>query len=195
MSKTVFKCSRCGYESSAFSQFKTHLQRKRECQPNQSDIPLKDIKQQYQEMIEKHSEKKRRRTFGQENLDYIEKTHLIEYVGDPLSGIQEIIQEIYFNKGREENHTVRMINGDTSCVEIYTEDGWMKANQKKVFSKMIYRASDIMEYNIPKKHWNSEFKHFIEGMGELDNEELLVLILEEVENTVLNAEKEYNKIH
>jgi hypothetical protein len=52
---------------------------------------------------------------------------------------------------------------------------------------MIYRASDILEYNIPKKHWTNEFRNFIEGMGELDNDELLSLIIEETGDTVVKS--------
>jgi len=202
MAETIFKCSRCGYENNSLRGFKQHLERKRECKPKESDIPLSDVKLQYQGIFQNRVEspsaekkrKKKHRFFGHENLDYISKPNIVQHVSNPLKGIQDIIKDVYFNKDHEENNTIRTIDGDDDNVEVFTEDGWIKAVQKKVFTKMIYRASDIMEYNVAKKHWNAEFSNFIDSMGEMDNDELLVLILEEVGNTVVNAEKELYKI-
>jgi hypothetical protein len=195
-SQTIFKCSRCGYDSESLREFKKHLERVRECNPKESDISLQDVKQQYKDILDSRSgspkRKKKRslRIFGNESLDYLSKSDISTYVSDPLKGIQEIIKAIYFHKEHDENHTIRTINEDTVQVEIYTEDGWVKVKQRRVFPKMIYKASDIMEYNIPKKHWTAEFKNFIEGMGELDNDELLGLIVEELSNTIAIGEKE-----
>ena len=142
------------------------------------------------ETPEKKRKLRKLRIFGNENLDYFSKSDIIGYVNDPLKGIQEIIKSIYFHKDHTENHTVRMIEGDGTFVEIHTEDGWTRARTKRVFTKLVYRAGDILEYNVPKKHWTNEFKNFIESMGEFDNEELLALIIEEVGDTVLNCMKD-----
>lgn len=215
MSETIFKCHRCGYENGSLRLFKQHLERIRECKPKESDIPLQEVKKQYQELLEKKEksstttassssktcdrtdtpERKRKskrtlRIFGNENLDYLSKATIIKYINDPLKGIQDIIKLIYFDKEHGENHTVKWITTTDdvkSQVEIYTEDGWTRARTKRVFTKMIYRASDILEYNIPKKHWTNEFRNFIEGMGELDNDELLSLIIEETGDTVVKS--------
>lgn len=206
MSETIFKCSRCGYKNDNLTLFKQHLtKRKTECRPKESDISIEDVKKQYKDILGKDKEPKEKkerkerkrklrvRNFGNENLDYFTKPGIIPHVKDPLKGIQDIIRDIYFHKEHEENHTVRTIDSNTEQIEIYTEDGWLKTkNVKRVFTKMIYKASDIMEYNIPKKHWTDEFRNFIEGMNDLDNDELLALIIEEVGDTVLSCCKELN---
>jgi uncharacterized C2H2 Zn-finger protein len=139
---------------------------------------------------EKRRKTKKLRIFGNENLDYISKSDIIAYVNDPLKGIQEIIKLIYFHKDHPENHTVRLIEGDEHAVEVNTEDGWTKAKIKRVFTKMLYKAADILEYNVPKKYFSTEFRNFIESMGDFDNEELEILIIEELGDNVLKCMKE-----
>lgn len=201
MSETIFKCSRCGYESPNLTLFKLHLtKRKTECQPKESDMSVEDVRNQYKDILEKLQRKERKekkkklRIFGNENLDYFTKSGIISYVQDPLKGIQDIIRDIYFHKDHEENHTIRTIDSNADNIEIFTEDGWLRIkNVKRVFTKMIYKASDIMEYNIPKKCWTDEFRNFIEGMGDLDNDDLLSLIIEETGDNVINACKELHQ--
>lgn len=139
---------------------------------------------------EKRRKMKKLRIFGNENLDYISKSDIIAYVNDPLKGIQEIIKLIYFHKDHSENHTVRLIENDNNAVEIHIEDGWTKARMKKVFTKLLFKASDILEYGIPKKYFSPEFRNFIESMGEFDNDDLITLITDEVFDTVQNCMKE-----
>jgi hypothetical protein len=204
MSETIFKCSRCGYDSPNLTLFKQHLtKRKTECQPKESNMSIEDVRKQYKDILEKRERrekkdrkerKKKLRNFGNENLDYFTKSGIIQYVQDPLKGIQEIIRDIYFHKDHEENHVVRTIDDNADNIEIFTEDGWLRIkNVKRVFTKMIYKASDIMEYNIPKKNWTDEFHNFIEGMGDLSNDELLDLIIEETTDNVVNACKELHQ--
>lgn len=139
---------------------------------------------------EKRRKIKKLRIFGNESLDYISKSDIIAYVNDPLKGIQDIIKMIYFHKDHPENHTVRLIDGDEHAVEIHTEDGWTKARMKRVFTKLVYKAADLQEYNIGKKYWTTEYKNFIESMGEFDNDDLITLITDEVFDTVQNCMKE-----
>lgn len=201
----MFKCFRCGYEHDVLNLFKKHLERKTECKPKQSDISLMDVKQKYykewQAISSTESPKTRRkrkvklRQFGDEVRDYLKKEMLNEYILDPLKGIQSIIKDIYFNNDHEENHTIRTHPTEGNSVEIYMNDSWTRANKQKTYDKMIYRAADILENNTTKKNWTSEFKNFIGGMGEIDNDELLQHIREEVEDTVCNAEREMNSIN
>jgi hypothetical protein len=58
---------------------------------------------------------------------------------------------------------------------------------------MIYRAQAILEYNVPKKIWTNEFKKFLNSMEEMDNDDLLELIREEIDDTIIIAEKELSK--
>lgn len=132
------------------------------------------------------------RNFGDECRDYMKRESYKEYVEDPLKGIQEIIKEIYFNEEHEENATVRSIAGDSDAIEIHFEDGWVKRSKTRIYDKMIYRAAEILENCINKKLWTPEFLNFISGMGEIENEDLLELIREEVDNTILHAENEAN---
>jgi hypothetical protein len=51
--ETVFKCSRCGYENASLYLFKKHFQRKTECKPKLSNIPLVEVKEQFLKIFEK----------------------------------------------------------------------------------------------------------------------------------------------
>lgn len=204
MSNTVFRCSRCGYENEALYAFKKHLARKTECKPKISDIKFEEVKQQYQHLLtipmerkpespnaaEKRKRKRRKtRSFGDENMNYIKRETLQEFVSDPLKGIQEIITMVYFNPDREENYTVRSIENEPGVIEVHIDDAWVRKSKRYIFDKMIYLATAIMEYNVAKKNWTPEFTNFITDMGELDNDNMLELIREEVDDTVTNAEK------
>lgn len=215
---TLFKCSRCGYENESLTSFKKHLTRKTECKPKKSDISLDDVREQYKHLLaepinisqpvkmehtstpssspiqEKRRKKTRKlRNFGDETRDYLKRDSYKEFLVDPLKGIQEIIMEIYFNDAHEENSTVRSVEDDSDTIEIHFEDGWVKRPKIRIYDKMIYRAAEILENCISKKLWTPEFKNFITGMGEIDNDDLLELIREEVDNTILRAENELVK--
>lgn len=181
---TVFKCSRCGYEHEDFQQFKKHLARKTECKPKVSDISIEDVKRKYL------TKKKRVTNFGSENRDAIKRETLKQYVEDPLKGIQNIIKDIYFNREFEGNHTVRLVADDDNYVEIHLNDTWIKRDKCYIYDKMIYLAQTILEFNIPKKQWTDEFNKFVNSMEEMDNEDLLELIREEIDDTIITAEKE-----
>jgi hypothetical protein len=221
---TVFKCSRCGYENETLYLFKKHFERKTECKPKVSNIALSEVKESFKKLIdppivnnERNNEspkltspktpktpktleiikrKKKLRNFGDENLEYIKKDNLKDYVKDPLKGIQEIIKITYFDSEHPENHIVRSVIDDNDIdynndiVEIHYDDLWVKKPKKYIYNKMIYLAYGIMEYNILKKLWTHEFKNFITSMDEMDNDDLLELICEELEETFMNGEKE-----
>lgn len=204
---TSFRCSRCGYEHESLPVFKKHLERKTECKAKASDISFMDVKQQFKSLIdqqqtrsesptsqEKKKKKKKLRDFGDEFREYIRRDILEEYINDPLKGIQFIIKEIYFNEAHEENHTLRPMASEMT-VEVHLNERWVRVDKTKTYDKLIYRAVDILENNTLKKHWTPEFKNFIKSMGEIDCDELLFLIREEVEETILNAEKEWVKAH
>lgn len=237
MSSTVFKCSRCGYQSEILYLFKRHLGRKHECKPKESDISLMDVKQQFEMQMSTHNQmngsppsdadaeksfthqtiigplcdgetskrsqspttperrkkKKKLRCFGQESRDHLKRESLNEFIHDPLKGIQAVIRDIYFNKDHEENHTIRSIRGEYDSLEIHQNDVWVKADKTKLYDMMIYRATDILENSTLKKNWTEEFRNFIEGMGEMDNECLLVLIREETDDTIMHSEIELKK--
>lgn len=152
---------------------------------NVADDPM----YQAEEITHEPKRKRRKplRSFGDEQKDFIKKESLLEHISDPLKGIQMVIKDIYFNKDHEENHTIKLLSDHKDVVEIHLDEGWVRKNKKRVFDKMIYLASDILEYNIPKKHWTGEFKNFIYSMGEVDNEDLLALIREELEDTIIKA--------
>jgi hypothetical protein len=185
---TVFKCSRCGYENTEFQAFKKHLSRKTECKPKVSDIAFDEVKKQFD-----HLKRKKMRDFGDENTDAIVKDKLKEYVEDPLRGVQQVIRDLYFTKGFTENHTIRLPPEDPRCIEVHIDNAWIKRDKKKTYDKMIYRAQAILEYNVPKKIWTNEFKKFLNSMEEMDNDDLLELIREEIDDTIINAEKELSK--
>jgi hypothetical protein len=183
MEKTVFKCSRCGYENDILSAFKRHLARKTECKPKQDDIP---------EQRKKVVRKQKLRNFGSENIDFIKKEFLKQYIQDPLKGIQEIIKLIYFNQEHDENRSVRTTN-DENVVEIYKDEAWHRMDKDYIYNKMIYFAAAILEYNVYKKDQTPEFQKFINSMGEMDNDDLLDLIREEVDGTIADAERHLSK--
>lgn len=199
MSKTQFNCPRCGTEFHFLSVFKKHLERKRECNPKESEMSLTDVKVQFQSLLEKEKrsispttperkkKKRKLRNFGDETRDYIKRDWLNGYISDPLKGLQAIIQEIYFNPEHEENHTVRLLEGEQNNVEIHQEENWVKVSKSKIYDRMIYRATDILENNTSKGNWSEEFRNFVISMGEMDNDELLVLIREEVDHTMITA--------
>ena len=170
--------------------FKTHLARKRECKPRLADIPVEEVREQYAQIMAQ-KRRKRLRYFGAEKRDYIKREFLKECISDPLKGVQTIIAQIYLNDDHEENHNIRYLLTEPDSLEIYKDDKWVKRKKQLVVDKMIYMACDILEYNVPKKYWTTEFANFISGMGELDNDDLLELIREEVEITFLSyiAEK------
>jgi hypothetical protein len=51
---------------------------------------------------------------------------------------------------------------------------------------MISITCGIMDSNIPKKYWTDEFKNFIKSMDNIDNDDILDLIREELDNTIIN---------
>lgn len=203
----VLKCARCGYESEAFHVFKKHLETKVDCEPEKSNISMAEVKEQFKELLDayakrtespkKEKKKKRLRAFGDECRDYIKRDAILDFKNDPLLGIQSIIIDIYFNDEHEENHTVRLCDAE-KMVEIHNEDDkWVRVEKKKTFDKMIYRAANILENNIFKKHWTPEFRNFITSMNEFDNDTILEVIREEVDNTIItieNNKKEKDKV-
>jgi hypothetical protein len=187
---TSFTCSRCGYKSDKISTFKLHLSRKTDCKPQLSDIAFDTVKEQYASILRPNSPGRRRRRkkmrpFGAEKRDHIKRDMLKHCVADPLQGVQTIIQMIYCNNDYDENKNIRMLKEDENNVEVYMGDVWSKKSKRQVFDKLIYMACDILEYNVPKKYWTTEFTNFVNGMGEMDNDDLLELIREEVETTFL----------
>ena len=196
----MFKCARCGYESETFNVFKKHLEKKVDCDPDESDISMMDVKEQFKELLETRakrteSPKKKRkklRAFGNECRDHIRRDSILDFKNDPLLGIQSIIIDIYFNDDHEENHTIRLCDAK-NMVEIHNEDDkWVRVEKTKIYDKMIYRATNILEENIYKKHWTNEFRNFITSMNEFDNDAILELIRDEVDNTIItiNNKKE-----
>lgn len=187
---TVFKCSRCGYNADKMSAFRGHLSRKTDCKPMLSDIPFQHVKEQYASVIVPKRRRHRLRPFGSERRDYIRREFLKDCVSDPLKGVQTVITQIFFNEDHDENHNVRYLSDDPGHIEVYKQDGddegvWIKCRKTSIYDKMIYMACDILEYNIPKKYWTTEFTNFVVGMGDMDNDDLLELIREEVESTIL----------
>lgn len=198
LDKTVFTCSRCGYQTDKIFMFKVHLSRKTVCKPRLSDISFDAIKQEYAFLLRPGSpgkktyrRRKRMRSFGDEKRDHIKRDMLKDCVRDPLSGVQTVIQYIYCNEEHDENHNIRLIQDDEHNVEILINDVWVRRSKIQVYDKIIYMACDILEYNIAKKYWTTEFRNFVTGMGEMDNDNVLELIREEVESTLLEyaAEK------
>lgn len=196
LDKTTFTCSRCGYKTEKISMFKHHLSRKTDCQPRLSDISFDAIKQEYAFLLrpsspvsqQKKVHRRRKgsvRSFGNEKRDYIKRDMLKDCVRDPLSGVQTIIRYIYCNDEHDVNHNIRLIQDDEHNVEIVIDDVWVRRSKKQVYDKIIYMACDILEYNIAKKYWTTEFRNFVTGMGEMDNDNVLELIREEVETTLL----------
>ncbi len=190
--ETVFKCSRCGYQADKICAFKGHLSRKTDCKPKLSDISFDAVKEQYAALIPvkrtapTQPRRRRLRLFGHERRDYIKREFLKDCVSDPLKGVQTVISQIFFNEEHDENHNVRYLANDPDYMEIYKEENtWVKRNKQQIYDKMIYMACDILEYNIPKKYWTTEFANFVSGMGGMDNDDLLELIREEVESTVI----------
>lgn len=194
--ETVFKCSRCGYEADKMCAFKSHLSRKTDCKPKLSDISFDAVKEQYAALLvvkrpaePTQVDKRRRkklRPFGTERRDYIKREFLKDCVADPLKGVQTVISQIFFNEEHDENHNMRYLPEDQHSVEIYKDENmWVKCNKQQIYDKMIYMACDILEYNIPKKYWTTEFANFVSGMGGMENDDLLELIREEVESTVI----------
>lgn len=194
---TSFTCSRCGYNSDKISTFKLHLSRKTDCKPQLSDIAFDVVKEQYASILRPSSPGRRRRRkklrpFGAEKRDHIKREMLKACVADPLKGVQTIIRMIFCNDDYDENKNIRLLKEDENNVEIYMGDVWSRKSKEQVFDKLIYMACDILEYNVPKKHWTPEFANFVNGMGEMDNDDLLELIREEVDTTFLlhHADKE-----
>ncbi len=187
---TSFTCSRCGYKSDKISTFKVHLSRKTDCKPELSDIAFDAVKQQYAAIFRPSSPGRRRRRkklrpFGAEKRDHIKRDMLKDCVADPLRGVQTIIGMIYCNDDYDENKNIRLLKDDENNVEVYMGDVWSRKSKRQVFDKLIYMACDILEYNVPKKYWTTEFTNFVNGMGEMDNDDLLELIREEVDTTFL----------
>lgn len=190
---TSFTCSRCGYKSDKISTFKVHLSRKTDCKPQLSDIAFETVKEQYAAILRPSSPSRRRRRkklrpFGAEKRDHIKRDMLKDCVADPLRGVQTIIRMIYCNNDYDENKNIRLIKDDENNVEVYMGDTWSRKSKRQVFDKLIYMACDILEYNVPKKYWTTEFTNFVNGMGEMDNDDLLELIREEVDTTFLMQE-------
>lgn len=194
---TSFTCSRCGYKSDKISTFKLHLSRKTDCKPQLSDIAFDAIKEQYASILRPNSPGRRRRRrklrpFGAEKRDHIKRDMLKDCVADPLQGVQTIIRMIYCNDDYDENKNIRLLKEDENNVEVYMGDMWSRKSKRQVFDKLIYMACDILEYNVPKKYWTTEFTNFVNGMGEMDNDDLLELIREEVETTFLQQQQSDN---
>lgn len=190
MADTVFKCSRCGYATDTLYSFKRHLSKKKECPPKLCDISRQELKKRIMQKITI-------RNFGKENIEFIKKDVLKTYVQDPLRGLQDIIRMIYFNKYHEENRTIRTITSNEDeakiMVEIYVDEGWHKKEKTKIYDRIIYKVAAIMEDNIFKKDRTPEFQKFINSMNEMDNDDLLELIREEVDDTIISAENDLTK--
>jgi hypothetical protein len=165
-----------------------------------------DVKQQFKSLIdqqqtraespnaqERKKKKRRLRDFGDEFREHIRRDMLEEYINDPLKGIQFIIKEIYFNESHSENRTIRPMSSGSLTVEVHLNERWVRVDKIKTYDKLIYRAVDILENNTYKKNWTPEFRNFIKSMGEIDCDELLFLIREEVEETIVNAQQELLK--
>ncbi len=143
------------------------------------------MEEQMNNPTERKKKVKKTITFGQENVDFIKRDFLKECVKDPIESVQKIIEKIHFNVEHPEYFNIRLIEGESDFVEIYIQDSWVKRTKQMIYNKLIYKVCDILEYNVPKKYWTKEFTNFISGMGQIDNDELLKLILEEVDNTIV----------
>lgn len=190
---SVFRCSRCGYDTDNMASFRSHISKKVECQPRLSNVSLKDVKASYG-ITARGGRKKQLRPFGQENRDYIRRDFLKENcVADPLKGVQTVIIELYFNPSHAENHNIRRAREDPdSTIEVYNGETWVRRPKTQVYNKMIYMACDMLEYNIPRKYWSEEFEKFLYGMNDLNNDVLLEFIREEIDETIAEKTSEEN---
>lgn len=201
---SVFRCSRCGYDTDNMAVLQNHLCKIEKC-------PAQTVRRTTNAQgggagatssSARGGRKKQLRPFGQENRDYIRRDFLKQNcVSDPLKGVQTVVKELYFHPGHAENHNIRRAGSENNndgadeadgVIEVYNGDAWVRRPKTQVYNKMIYMACDMLEYNIPRKYWSDEFEKFLHGMNDLNNDVLLEFIREEIDETIAEKSEQQN---
>lgn len=75
-----------------------------------------------------------RNKFTQEDLTYMSKDEFTKFMQDCVKsnfqGILDFINEVYLNKDKEENNTIRKYSENNPFIEFFNGEKWIKSNQE-----------------------------------------------------------------
>ena len=82
-------------------------------------------------------------SFGKENIDYLtnDEVNLIKAIRSGEAGLQDMIQQIYFNKEHPENNTVQLPNMSRGMIQVREGEKWKYKPSESVTYAMMYKAA------------------------------------------------------
>jgi len=96
--------------------------------------------------------------FGYENIEFIEKSTLIELVEKGRGGIMPLVKLIYMNPLHPENHNYFIKNASKDTGIVFSKNEWIPLSSTTITDKMVSFALMILKNTVFITQWTSTQK-------------------------------------
>jgi len=147
--EVICSCQDCGKGFSTKKGLKVHMAN--HCKPKVCDKNTNGTQLRAIDVVTPND-------FGYENIEFIEKSTLIELVEKGRGGIIPLVKLIYMNPAHPENHNYFIKNASKETGIVYSKNEWIPLSSTTIAYRMVSFALMILKNTVFITQWSPTIK-------------------------------------